>query len=127
MKKFIGNFNNSKLGRGLARLNQHDFMPAVWWTVLALILWLSFPLFRIKKVIRLGLLFLLFNGWLSFHLGQLIRKRNLASWWGLLLPAVFALTVLLHHFAMYNYVLCLLYLLLELLGSWRGHFYKERK
>lgn len=127
MKKMIGNFNNSKLGQGLARLNQHDFMLVVWWTVLALILWLLFPLLQIKKVVRLGLLFLLFNGALSFHLGHLIKKRALASWWALLLPAVFALTLLLHHFAKYNYMLCLLYLLLELLGSWRGQFYKERK
>lgn len=126
MKKLLGKFNNSKLGQGLARLNEHDFMLVVWWTLLALVLWLLFPLFRIKKVVRLGLLFFLFNGGLAVHLGHLLKKRSLPSWWGLLLPAVFALIVLLHHFAKYNYLLCLLYLLLELLGSWRGQFYKER-
>lgn len=126
MKSLIGKIKQSKFEQSLARLNQHPFMVLIWWTLLALILWFACGWVHLRKVWRLGLVFMLFNGWLAYHQGHLIAVRKLSRWWLLLLPAVFAVAVALH-FAKYNFILCAAYLILAVFGLWQDHFYKEAR
>ncbi|MCI1290193.1 MAG: hypothetical protein LKG31_01185 [Lactobacillus sp.] len=126
MKSFLEKIKQSKLGRWVHRLNQHPFMPLIWWAILSVILWFGCGLVHLPKVWRIGLIFMLYNGWLSYHLGHLIAVRKLSKWWILLLPAVFAAAVALH-FAKYNFVLCAAYLILAVFGLWQDNFYKEAR
>lgn len=117
---------NNKVINFFNKLNQKNYMPLIWLTLLCVIIWIICPLVHLSKVWRVGLVFFIFNSYISFEIGHLIDVRKLNKWWLLLFPIVFALAVTIH-FAKYNYLLCIVYLCFELFGLWRNDFYHEKK
>lgn len=106
------------------KLNKHKFMPVIWWTLLVVVLTYSSSLLKLPKVWRLGLLFMIINNIIAYRIGRVIQKKGLSRWWLLLLPAIFVLVVL-SHYAKYNLILAISYLILELLGLIHDNFYKD--
>lgn len=110
----------------IKRFNQKNFMPVIWLTLLGLIIWIICPLVHLSVVWRIGLVFFIFDSILSYEIGHLIAVRHVNKWWILLFPIVFALVVTIHY-ATYNYLLCIVYICMELFGLWRDDFYHEIK
>lgn len=107
----------------LKKLNQFKFMPVIWWTLLVIILPYVLSAFKTPIVWRVGLLFLIINSWISFHVGSLIMRRELSRWWIWLLPILFDL-VMLPHFAKYNLIFGLIYLIFEIFGLLSNRLYR---
>lgn len=107
----------------LQKLNKLSFMPLIWWTLLVIVLPYLCALLRVAIVWRVGLLFLLINSGISFYLGMLINRRHLSRWWLWLLPIAFDL-VMLPHFAKYNLIFGLIYLIFELFGLMSTRIYR---
>lgn len=117
--------NNDKKS-GISKLNEKNFMPVIWLTLLALIIWIICPFVNMSKVWRMGLVFFIFNSFIAYEIGHLITVRKASKWWILLFPAIFAITIFIHY-ALYNLLLCIVYLCFELFGLWRDEFYREKK
>ena len=117
---------NNENKSGIKKLNEKSFMPVIWLTLLAVIIWIICPLVHLSKVWRIGLVFFIFNSFIAYEIGHLITLRKASKWWILLFPSVFAIAVLIH-FARYNLLLCIVYLCFELFGLWRDEFYREKK
>lgn len=100
----------------IKRLNTYKAMPIIWWSLLIMAMPYIFSLFRVPVVWRVGLLFLIINSLLSYHVGKLIRELKLANWWLLLLPALFCLAIM-PRFASYNLIFGLIYLIFEAIGK----------
>ena len=111
---------NNENKSGIKKLNEKSFMPVIWLTLLAVVIWIICPL------VHLSLVFFIFNSFIAYEIGHLITLRKASKWWILLFPAVFAIAVLIH-FARYNLLLCIVYLCFELFGLWRDEFYREKK
>ncbi|MCX8725755.1 MULTISPECIES: hypothetical protein [Lactobacillus] len=107
----------------IKKLNQYQAMPIIWWTILVLLLPFIFSLCRIPTVWRVGLLFIVFNCLVSYHLGILVKKNALKWYWLLLLPVCFCLIVLIKY-ANYNLLFGLIYLIFEIFGLMDRQFYK---
>lgn len=107
----------------LQKLNKFSFMPLIWWTLLVIILPYLCALFRVAIVWRVGLFFLIINNIISFHLGVLINRRHLSKWWLCLLPVLFDLAML-PHFAKYNLIFGLIYLIFEVFGLMSTRIYR---
>lgn len=99
----------------IKKLNQYQAMPIIWWTILMVILPLIFSLLRIGTIWRVGLLFIIVNSIISYHVGKLIKLIKLKHYWLLFLPVCFSLVVLLKY-ANYNFLFSLIYLILEIFG-----------
>ncbi|MDF7671957.1 hypothetical protein PT281_01480 [Lactobacillus sp. ESL0701] len=97
------------------KLNQLQAMPIVWWSLLVAILPFGFSLFRIPIVWRVGLLFIVINCIISYHVGRLIITLKLPRYWLLMLPVVFCLTIIIK-FAKYNLLFGIIYLIFEIFG-----------
>lgn len=110
----------------ISKLNQKKFMPVIWLTLLGLVVWIISPLVHLSVVWRMGLIFFIFNSVLAYEIGHLISVRKASKWWLLLFPIVFAIVVAIHY-ATYNYLLCVVYICMELFGLWRDDFYREPK
>lgn len=107
----------------LKKLNQHSFMPIIWWGVFIAAFPYFFSLIQLPIVVRVGLVFLILNSIISFHVGVLIKKRSLSKWWMLFLPVIFCLAIL-PRFANYNLVFGLIYLIFEVFGLINNHIYR---
>ncbi|WP_297819229.1 hypothetical protein [uncultured Lactobacillus sp.] len=116
----------SNISKFFRELNKRDFMPIIWLSLLAVVIWIICPLVHLSRVWRVGLIFFIFNSFIAFEIGHLMDIKKLSKWWLLLFPLIFALAVTIH-FAKYNYLLCIVYLCFELFGLWRNDFYHEKK
>jgi hypothetical protein len=108
----------------LKKLNRFRFMPLIWWSLL-LLLW-AYAAGWLSASWRLGLVFLLINGVISWHLGRLSKQLNLSWYWLLWWPLLFCLIVF-SRYGNYNYPLALIYLILEILAVNASQFYQERR
>ncbi|WP_297952255.1 hypothetical protein [uncultured Lactobacillus sp.] len=107
----------------IKKLNSHPWMPLVWWSILVVALPYIFSLCRILIVWREAILFFILNSIIAYHLGILINKLNLSKWWVLLMPVLFCLAVL-PHFALYNLMFGLIYLIIETFGLINKNVYR---
>lgn len=107
----------------IEKLNQHSFMPVIWWSLLVAILPYVFSLLRVPITWRVGLLFLVVNSMISFQVGTIIYELKLNKWWLILLPVLFDL-MMLPKFASYNLVFGLIYLIFELFGLINKNIYR---
>lgn len=105
------------------KLNQYSFMPIIWWSILAVVMPYLLSLFQVPIVFRVGILFLLINSILSFHLGVLIKKLKLANWWLFFFPILFDLAIF-PKFANYNLIFGIIYLIFEIFGLINNHLYR---
>lgn len=105
------------------KLNTYSFMPIIWWSLLTTVLPYCLSLLKVPVVWRVGLLFLIINNVISFHVGVLIKKRQLSYWWVLCLPIIFDLAIL-PHFANYNLIFGIIYLILEAFGLINNQIYR---
>ncbi|WP_348636460.1 hypothetical protein [Lactobacillus sp. ESL0681] len=109
----------------IQKLNQYSWMPVIWWSILVSILPLVFSLIQIPIVWRVGLLFMLANPLVSYHLGRLIEHRRLNHYWLLFLPGIFCIIILLKY-AKYNLLFGLIYLIFEIFGLMDKHVYNQK-
>lgn len=107
----------------IKKLNVYAWMPLVWWSILVAILPYIFSICHLPIVFRVGLMFFIINGTIAYHLGSLINRLNLNRWWLLLMPVVFDLAIL-PRFALYNLMLSLIYLIIELFGLLNKNIYR---
>lgn len=107
----------------IKKLNAYHWMPLVWWSILVAVLPYLFSLCRVPIVWRIGVLFCIINSLIAYHLGNLIIKLKLKKWWVLLMPIVFCLAIL-PHFALYNLMFGLIYLIIEAFGLMNKNFYR---
>lgn len=107
----------------LKKLNQHQFMPVIWWGILVAVYPYLLSMIGLPIVIRVGVFFLIINSIISFHVGVTIQKRSLAKWWLLFLPIIFCIAIL-PRFANYNLVFGLIYLIFEMFGLINNHIYR---
>ncbi|MCT3421682.1 hypothetical protein EFP87_08450 [Lactobacillus helveticus] len=112
MKKIGDKIKNIPIIR---KLNTYRWMPLVWWSILVVILPYVSSLLHVPIVWREGLLFMIIDSIIAYHVGNLILKLKLKRWWLLLLPIVFCLAML-PKFALYNLMFGLIYLI-ELLRN----------
>ncbi|MCT0192148.1 hypothetical protein EFM10_02590 [Lactobacillus helveticus] len=112
MKKIGDKIKNIPIIR---KLNTYRWMPLVWWSILVVILPYVSSLLHAPIVWREGLLFMIIDSIIAYHVGNLILKLKLKRWWLLLLPIVFCLAML-PKFALYNLMFGLIYLI-ELLRN----------
>lgn len=115
----------AKFNTFLRKLNRYKFMPVIWLTLLAVIIWVICSLIHLPVAWRMGLIFFILNSYLAYKIGNVIEKHELSRWWLLFFPIIFAIAVTIHY-AQYNYLLCVVYLCMELFGSWRDNFYREK-
>ncbi|PXZ14478.1 hypothetical protein DM476_10160 [Lactobacillus helveticus] len=99
----------------IRKLNTYRWMPLVWWSILVVILPYVSSLLHVPIVWREGLLFMIIDSIIAYHVGNLILKLKLKRWWLLLLPIVFCLAML-PKFALYNLMFGLIYLIIEAFG-----------
>ena len=104
------------------KLNSYKVMPVIWWSILVVILPPIFSLLRIGTIWRVGLLFILLNSIISYHIGKLIKTINLKHYWLLFMPGCFCLIVL-FKYANYNFLFGLIYLILEIFGVMDNQIY----
>ncbi|KWU03594.1 hypothetical protein AAA431_05765 [Lactobacillus crispatus] len=107
------------------KLNSHRWMSLVWWSILVMILPYIFSICRVPVVWREAILFFIINSIIAYHLGNLIIKLNLSKWWIFLLPVLFCLAML-PHFALYNLMFGLIYLIIEAFGLMNKNIYRAR-
>lgn len=107
----------------IKKLNEHTWMPLVWWSILVAVLPYVFSLCRVPIVWRLGVLFFVINCVIAYHLGCLIVRLKLNRWWIVLMPIIFCLAVL-PHFALYNLMFGLIYLIIEVFGLMNKNIYR---
>ena len=88
MKKIGDKIKNIPIIR---KLNTYRWMPLVWWSILVVILPYVSSLLHVPIVWREGLLFMIIDSIIAYHVGNLILKLKLKRWWLLLLPIVFLL------------------------------------
>ncbi|AZA21786.1 MAG: hypothetical protein DQL94_06345 [Lactobacillus helveticus] len=108
MKKIGDKIKNIPIIR---KLNTYRWMPLVWWSILVVILPYVSSLLHVPIVWREGLLFMIIDSIIAYHVGNLILKLKLKRWWLLLLPIVFCLAML-PKFALYNLMFGLIYLII---------------
>lgn len=107
----------------IEKINQYRPMPIIWWTILVLLLPFVFSLCHVPTIWRVGLLFIIFNCFISYHVGMLIKKINLKWYWLFILPVGFCLVVLVKY-ANYNLLFGLIYLIFEIFGLMDRQIYK---
>lgn len=107
----------------IQKLNHYQFMPIIWWSILVCVLPYLASLCHVPVVWRVGLIFLIINNVISYHVGSLIQKLKLKKWWLVLLPFAFCL-VILPHFANYNLIFGIIYLILEVFGIMGHRLYR---
>ncbi|RVU70230.1 MULTISPECIES: hypothetical protein [Lactobacillus] len=107
----------------IKKLNQRRFMPLIWWSLLVIILPYLCSLLQVPVVWRVGIVFIIINCLISYHLGNLIIKLRLNKWWMLLMPVVFCLAIL-PRFANYNLMFGLIYLIIEAFGLMNKNIYR---
>ena len=105
------------------KLNSHRWMSLVWWSILVMILPYIFSICRVPVVWREAILFFIINSIIAYHLGNLIIKLNLSKWWIFLLPVLFCLAMF-PHFALYNLMFGLIYLIIEAFGLMNKNIYR---
>ena len=120
MKKLGNKIEAIPMGR---KLNSHRWMSLVWWSILVMILPYIFSICRVPVVWREAILFFIINSIIAYHLGNLIIKLNLSKWWIFLLPVLFCLAML-PHFALYNLMFGLIYLIIEAFGLMNKNIYR---
>lgn len=120
MKKIGDKIKNIPIIR---KLNTYRWMPLVWWSILVVILPYVSSLLHVPIVWREGLLFMIIDSIIAYHVGNLILKLKLKRWWLLLLPIVFCLAML-HKFALYNLMFGLIYLIIEAFGLMNKNIYR---
>lgn len=109
----------------IRKLNTYRWMPLVWWSILAVILPYVSSLLHVPIVWREGLLFMIIDSIIAYHVGNLILKLKLKRWWLLLLPIVFCLAML-PEFALYNLMFGLIYLIIEAFGLMNKNIYRQK-
>lgn len=82
-----------------------------------------FSLVEIPVVWRVGLLFMIINVIISYHVGKVIKKNRLSRLWLLILPLIFCVAVL-FKFAEYNLLFGLVYLIFEMFGYMSKQMYR---
>nr|WP_280927542.1 hypothetical protein [Lactobacillus sp. ESL0703] len=97
------------------KLNQLQAMPIIWWSLLVAILPFGCSLFGVPIVLRVGLLFIIVNSIISYHVGRLIITLKLPKYWLLILPVLFCLAMMIK-FAKYNLLFGIIYLIFEIFG-----------
>ncbi len=107
----------------IRKLNTYRWMPLVWWSILVVILPYVSSLLHVPIVWREGLLFMMIDSIIAYHVGNLILKLKLKRWWLLLLPIVFCLAML-PKFALYNLMFGLIYLIIEDFGLMNKNIYR---
>lgn len=80
-------------------------------------------LLHVSIVWREGILFMIINSLIAYHVGNLILKLKLKKWWLLLLPIIFCLAIL-PKFALYNLMFGLIYLIIEAFGLMNKNIYR---
>lgn len=115
MKKFRA----SLLNKGLKK---HHFIPVIGWTVLVIVLHYLANAMTAVPILGLGLLSLVINSMISYHLGKMINEKGLARYWIFFLPLAFCLAVL--PLATYNLLFGLIYLIFEIFGLMEGNIYR---
>jgi hypothetical protein len=120
MKKIGDKIKNIPIIR---KLNTYRWMPLVWWSILVVILPYVSSLLHVPIVWREGLLFMIIDSIIAYHVGNLILKLKLKRWWLLLLPIVFCLAML-PKFALYNLMFGLIYLIIEAFGLMNKNIYR---
>lgn len=106
MKKFRA----SLLNKGLKK---HHFIPVIGWTVLVIVLHYLANAMTAVPILGLGLLSLVINSMISYHLGKMINEKGLARYWIFFLPL-----------ATYNLLFGLIYLIFEIFGLMEGNIYR---
>ncbi|MFJ6922003.1 MAG: hypothetical protein ACIRZZ_02180 [Lactobacillus gallinarum] len=107
----------------IKKLNTYQWMPLIWWSILVAILPYISSLFHVSIVWREGILFMIINSLIAYHVGNLILKLKLKKWWLLLLPIIFCLAIL-PKFALYNLMFGLIYLIIEAFGLMNKNIYR---
>ena len=81
-------------------------------------------LFRSVPIVwREGVLFMIINSLIAYHIGNLILKLKLKKWWLLLMPIIFCLAIL-PKFALYNLMFGFIYLIIEVFGLMNKNIYR---
>ncbi|WP_348635273.1 hypothetical protein [Lactobacillus sp. ESL0679] len=106
----------------IRKLNQFQAMPIIWWSLLVALLPFVFSLLQIPIILRVGLLFIIVNNIISYHVGRLLISLKLPEYWLLVLPIIFCLAMLIR-FAKYNLLFGLIYLIFEIFGLMDRHIY----
>ena len=107
----------------IKKLNTYQWMPLIWWSILVAILPYISSLLHVSIVWREGILFMIINSLIAYHVGNLILKLKLKKWWLLLLPIIFCLAIL-PKFALYNLMFGLIYLIIEAFGLMNKNIYR---
>lgn len=107
----------------IKKLNTYRWMPLVWWSILAAILPYISSLCHVPIVWREGVLFIIINCIIAYHIGDLISKLKLKRWWVLVMPLIFCLAML-PKFALYNLMFGLIYLIIEAFGVMNKNIYR---
>lgn len=107
----------------IKKLNAHAWMPLVWWSILMAILPYISSLMHVPIVWREGVLFMIINSLIAYHIGNLILKLKLKKWWLLLMPIIFCLAIL-PKFALYNLMFGFIYLIIEVFGLMNKNIYR---
>lgn len=123
MKKIYFRLKNLPI---VVKLNQKPYMPVIWLSLLMFVLAYLFPLIHINGTWRLAIDFIAINCILSFIIGQKMHQQQLRFYWAFLWPILFCLIVF-SSFAIYNYPLALVYLILEVFGMLSGNLYREKR
>ncbi|WP_251717537.1 hypothetical protein [Lactobacillus agrestimuris] len=107
----------------IKKLIEYKFMPIICWSILVAVLPYLFSLVSVPIVWRIGLLFIIINSIISYHVGKQILQLNLKRWWLLILPGLFCLAIF-PKFANYNLIFGIIYFIFELFGLMDKNIYR---
>lgn len=94
----------------------------VLWSIVIALLACICGLIQVPEVWCVGVLFMIVNVIISYHVGTLVKSNRLSRLWLFILPLIFCLAVL-FEYAPYNYLFGLVYLIFELFGFMSNEMY----
>lgn len=106
----------------IEKLNQFDFMPVIWWSLLTIAIYYFANLIRFSIILGMGVFALVLNSLISYQVGKKIKKKELKKYWLLCLPILFCLAVL--PLPNYSLIFGLIYLIFEIFGLMEGNIYR---
>ncbi|TSO26408.1 hypothetical protein [Lactobacillus sp. LL6] len=102
---------------------KYETVPVVFWSLISTILPYLFSFLKISIVWRVGLVFMIINVIISYHVGKIIKQNQLSRLWLLILPSIFCVAIL-FKFANYNLLFGLVYLIFEIFGYMSKQMYR---
>ena len=102
---------------------KYETVPVVLWSIIIAILPYLFSLIEFPIVWRVGLLFMIINVIISYHVGKIIKQNQLSRLWLLILPLIFCVAIM-FKFANYNLLFGFVYLIFEIFGYMNKQMYR---